>query len=146
MKEKEKVVIGGVDYSNVGNKTPDGFTIVKPKMVWLDIRGLFDLLAERQARMRRQLVDPNHRELRNLCDECLKIGDKVAVEIVACKETTTNGFSYKIVCSCGGIKKLYTIADSFVEQLTPQSVAGKKAPFAKAPTVRMPLAFAPQVT
>jgi len=137
MKEKKRVVIGGVDYSDVGEKTPDGFTIVKPKMVWLNIRSLFDLLAERQARMRRQLVDPNHKELRNLCDECLKIGDKVAVEIVARKETTTNGFSYKIVCSCGGVKKLYTVADSFVEQFKPQPVVGKNAPFAKAPTMRM---------
>ncbi|MGB2580400.1 MAG: hypothetical protein WBC83_01785 [Minisyncoccia bacterium] len=138
MKEKKKVVIGGVDFSCVGNKTPDGFTIVKPKMVWLNIRSLFDLLAERQVRMRRQLVDPNHKELRNLCDECLKNGDKVAVEIVALKETTRNGFSYKIVCSCGDVKKLYTIADSFVEQFKPQSVVGKNASFAKAPTMRMP--------
>lgn len=138
MKEKKKVVIGGVDYSNVGNKTSDGFTIVKPKMVWLNIRSLFDLLAERQAKMRRQLVDPNHKELRNLCDECLKNGDKVAVEIVAFKETTKNGFSYKIVCSCDGVKKLYTVADSFVEQFKSQVSVGKNALFAKAPTMRMP--------
>lgn len=136
MKEKRKVVIGGVDYSIVGNKTPDGFTIVKPKMVWVNIRSLFDLLAEKQAMMRRQFVDPNHRELRNLCDECLKIGDKVSAKIVACKETTTNGFSYKIVCSCGDVEKLYTIADDFVEQFKSQSVVGKNASFAKAPTMR----------
>lgn len=145
MKDKTRIVIGGVDYSDVGKKTPDGFTIVKPKMVYLNIRSLFDKLAEKQAGLRRQFVDPNHKELRNLCDECLKIGDKVAAEIVALKEITTNVFSCKIVCSCDGVKKIYTIADSFVEQFTAQSVVGKNASCAKTPTMRVP-AFASPAT
>lgn len=145
MKGNGKVIIAGVDYSAIGNRTSDGFVVMKPRMAWLQIHSLHKKLAEIEARQKRPLSDPNHKELRSLCSECMKIGDKVAVEIVAFKEITTDNFAYKIICSCGNAKKLYTIADSFIEESIRQTPANKKISLAKSPTMRVP-AFAPSAT
>lgn len=132
-------VIGGVDYSAVGNRTPDGFVVVKPLTVWLKLRSLYDTLVVTAKRSRRSLCDPNHKELYSLCSECLTMGDKVAVEIVALREIGKDRFSCKIICSCGGVKKIYTVADDFLDKITSPSTSGKNVSLAKSPTMRVPV-------
>lgn len=121
-KKGAAVIIGGVSYS-VDDRTPDGFIVMKPQVVWLKARALLDAINANATTLRRVYGESVYQELRSYCAECLSMAEKVSVKALAYKEVGEDRFTYKCLCLCGKSERMYTFMDTFIERLVPRPSA-----------------------
>ena len=109
----ESVVIEGSTY-RVGTMTEDGFTVVEPRLGFVNSRLLGQVIKVSELIEPAISERPEWKKLKSTFPEDQNLG--TMVRVVAIKDSEHGGRSYQCLCFCGDKEEVLTLSDRFVKE------------------------------
>lgn len=114
MAKKAKAVKPG----NLELRLPQGFIAIETTLMELDVLKLKKTITPRMESLRK-VMGSKADKLAGFCVECLPVGDKALVPVVARTiDQGENGHSYLCLCPCVGSQEAFTISEVFLSNVT----------------------------
>lgn len=103
---------------NLELRLPQGFVAIGTTLMELDVLMLKKTITPRMESLRKSIGVIKAEKLVRFCIECLPIGEKAQIPVVARTITEgDNGYSYLCLCPCGGSSEPFIISGVFLKDV-----------------------------